>query len=966
MLDAREEHPRVDIVYGPPHADCAFCDLQTVCTKERRFVTSRVGSRYQPGGMMLVGEFPIRMDVQRGTPFSGRAGELLDALLEEAQIDPESVWVTLALLGTPPDQKGKALKLLNQSLYACLPRLDLEIEAARPGVIVTLGQLALDALTGTTHEKRSLVDNPCSECSPLDRKVGPVIQCFNGECKHVIPVPAGEREDEHRTRLWVEAFLAQHEGKCPVCATNMKRARPKRIACSVCGGKKKREKHELIFTPERVLTGRNGVVGAVFHAKDLPGAMAQNGVRYLVPTYSPGLLLLPLRDGAKGKYLVGGQYAARAAVDHLRKARELLTRTARFDVEVVSTEGLPFDVAAKVLRDYVEDGGEFTVDIETDSKDGPWGITNIVCIGIHRVGQERALVLDTRLLDATTGCGEVLLDALYAFADSHAHRKIFHNGAYDRVCIARMWGFEFNGVDGDTMIAHNACYPDEEHGLGFCAHELTDAPAWKGAHVSDHEWKNHASLSGYRSFEDLALYNARDLRATDLVWQKIQNRMIAEGVTAVHENDMAMVELAIQMELSGMPLSTEALQRVNTEQSVEAAKHLEAMRALVRRSDFTPTGEDLLWALYDTQGPCQLPVLSTTATGQPSADKDTLRAHIKHPFVQHLLKFRSIDYNLSHFVRSPDLALAPDGRLHPQWKVTGARTGRWSSSPNMQNWPKWMRTIFVAPPGRKIVGADQAQLEMRIMGSLSGDENLITRCATANEDDKLNPDCDPHSYVASLVFGETYLRLERFDKNHYKPKPGEPKCKCEKCRRSTLRDIVKRVVYGLNYGAGAATVLEAIYDGGYDGPPLDIAFIERVVGVYFKAFPGVPKWREKQLRTALDTREIKTPMLGRHRIFPLGDVEPPVAYNYPIQGGGADIMGEGCKRLVKVLWKVDPSALVLAQIHDALYVECDEQKAEAVAKCVEQAMSFDYAFVDGAPLMPYVATASIGTNLAEV
>ncbi len=44
-----------------------------------------------------------------------------------------------------------------------------------------------------------------------------------------------------------------------------------------------------------------------------------------------------------------------------------------------------------------------------------------------------------------------------------------------------------------------------------------------------------------------------------------------------------------------------------------------------------------------------------------------------------------------------------------------------------------MRLAFEAPPGRKIVGADQAQLEIRIMASLSGDENLIMRCATANE-----------------------------------------------------------------------------------------------------------------------------------------------------------------------------------------------------------------------------------------
>lgn len=1280
----------IDVVYGPPHADCEFCTLKATCREQRRFVTSAVGAKYREGGLMIVGEFPDRMDVQRGQPFSGRTGQLLDALLDAAGIDPDTTWKTLALLGRPADVSAKGLKGIEQNVYACLARLDLEIEAARPRVIVTLGQIGLDALTGTTYTKRSLVDNPCDFCSPIDRKVGPVLQCFDGDCRHIVPVPDNARTDEHAAKVWAQDWLTSVGHACPKCQTSMKRAKPKRVKCPTCGGKKKIEHHETLFESERVLTGRNGVVGAVFSAADLPGDLAKHGVKYMIPTYAPNLLLIPTRDGATaGKFLVGGQYAARPAVDHLKKAKELLTRHARFDVTVRSTEGMSFERAAQTIAAYTAEPGDFAVDIETDSRNGPWKTTNIVCIGIHRIGQEEALVVDTRLVGGGWNEGNPIIEALYRFMDSPKHGKVFHNGAYDRVVMARLWGFDLNGVIGDTMVAHNACYPDEEHGLGFCAHELTDAPAWKGGHVSNKDFDAHATLSGYRTFEELALYNARDLRATDLVWQKLQHRLIVEKTEAVNESDMIMTELGIAMELAGLPLSQTALAKVDAEQSVEAATLLEEMRRLTKKGDFLPSGDQLLWALYDPNGPCQLPVLTTTATGRPSADKDALRAHAKHPFVQALMKHKVLEYNLSHFVRSPDLAVQEDGRLHPQWKVTGARTGRWTSKPNCfsgdtelltehgwvrfdavdpanapkvaqydvdtkriswtaadawvkkrapeellhiettatsllvtpehrclvldrsgvpkvvpataypkdhrqlhagvfapsrghrgapdelvrfmvalqadayagrrkqdgswpwqirvdklrkvgrlrqvlgavvaykyvkreyahrtrhefsftlppevqqqlapwldietkrwtarwlthapiamretflrelhhwdgchgreigstmystsdqhnadmvqavlavtgyrarrrayrskrantrtnwqidgqeradswttthtktashgheyvycvavpssfivvrhagcvsitgqcQNWPKWMRTAFVAPQGRKLVGADQAQLEMRIVASLAGDANLIHRCITADEDDKLNPDCDPHSYVASLVFGDAFTKLDRFDPAHYKPKPGEPKCKCQKCRRSVLRDIVKRVVYGLNYGAGAQTVLAAIYSAGYDGPPLDVAFIERVVVIYFKAFPGIPTWREKTLKTALTAREVRSPLLGRHRLFPLGDAEPSVIYNYPIQAGGADVMAKGLTALHVELPKVDPSALFIAQIHDAIYVECDETKAEAVARCIERCMSFDLAFVDGAPPMKYVATATIGTNLAEV
>jgi DNA polymerase-1 len=273
-----------------------------------------------------------------------------------------------------------------------------------------------------------------------------------------------------------------------------------------------------------------------------------------------------------------------------------------------------------------------------------------------------------------------------------------------------------------------------------------------------------------------------------------------------------------------------------------------------------------------------------------------------------------------------------------------------------------MRAAFIAPKGRKLVGADQSQLEMRVIAALSGDPELIRRCATANEKDKLNPDCDPHSYMAMKTFGLAFTNKSKSDPNHYKAAPGQKPCKCETCGRSLLRDIVKRVVYGLNYGAGAQTVLDAIYDGGYDGPPLTIAEIERVTRIYFNEFPGVPRWRNETLKDAMNNREVRSPLFGRHRIFPLGAVEPSVVYNYPIQSGGADIMAYGMIRLMPRLADADPTAVLIAQVHDAIYIECDEDCAEAVASLVTETMSNELVLSEGAPAMPYVMQAHIGDD----
>jgi len=1299
--------------YGPGHADCDACSLKLACRGERSFVTNVVGPAYEQGGLMVIGEFPTRLEAQRRTGFIGRTAQLLDALLVEAGIAPETVWKTVAVLGHPPSVKSSDLrKHIADDLYACLPRLEAEIAAAKPRVIVVLGQVGLDALTSHAVQRTRLVDNPCSSCDPIDRKLAPAQQCPNGSCKHLLFAPSGTDEAQ---AAW-HAKLIATEPNCPECGTSWKRIKLKRPKCVHCGGKKKTPASYVEYRPMRTLSGRNGVVGAILPTEDLQGDLGELGVRFVIPTYSPALLLM--RDGGMrkskgGKFLMGGQFAARATVDHLRKAKSLLTRDPVFDVNFTTTEHMTPEEAANAIREHTAEPGVYTVDIETNRRGGPWKVTNIVCIGIERVDTGVGLVIDTRTWGGSILPGHPAQDALCAFLESPVHRKVGQNFGYDRVSMLRMWGVEVSGIEGDTMVVHANCYPDEEHGLGFIAHELTDAPAWKGGAEEGAAWDEHAELSGYRTFEELALYNARDLHATALAWTALngtpngRGRVDVENVRDVVTSDKVMHEVCIDMEIAGLPLNQQALAKVDADQTREQALHLANMREILKDPNFRLTDTDeqkkqierdggksaaarLQYVLFDPAGPLRLPVLKRTEkTDAPAMDADTLRLHIAEPFVRELLAYKKIEYNLSHFVRAEDLRqIGEDGRFHPTWNVTGARTGRWTSTPNCfsadteiltergfvrfdaidpseglrvaqytretggiswvhpeawiqkqhhgpmlhlqttatslvvtpdhrclvrnrktgrtrvveakdypedheqlhagmyvggdydlppayvrflvafqahasagqvradgqqvwhftldgwrrrrrlagilallpyawtvsprttrnvrhvfsvvlppgfaqswltvpertwtsawlteaspstrdvfihelhrwgdssrtggigagmyasseqanadlvqavlsisgyrarrrayppanpdakvnwqidgqlrtssgtrntrrtelhddagftvycvsvpssfivvrhngcvsvtgqcQNWPKWMRAVFVAPPGRKLVGADQAQLEMRIIANLSGDKNLIERCMNAREDDKLNPDCDPHSYVASFVFGATFTSLDRFDKSHTKPQPGEPKCKCQKCKRSTLRDVNKRTIYGLNYGAGGQTVLDAIYNGGYDGPPLTLPFIERVTKTYFRLFPGVPTWRDKTFRDAQANREVRSPLYGRRRIFPLGDVEASVVYNYPIQSGGADVMAFGLARLRKALPLIDPTAVIIAQIHDAVYVECDETKAEAVAKCVEDSLTCEFAFTPGGTPMKYVATAAIGTNLAEL
>ena len=63
---------------------------------------------------------------------------------------------------------------------------------------------------------------------------------------------------------------------------------------------------------------------------------------------------------------------------------------------------------------------------------------------------------------------------------------------------------------------------------------------------------------------------------------------------------------------------------------------------------------------------------------------------------------------------------------------------------------------------------------------------------------------------------------------------------------------------------------------------------------------------------------------------------------------------------------LDPTADIIAQVHDAIYIECAEDKAEAVAALLEECMSFEMSLSPGAPPMPYVMKAKIGDHWQAV
>lgn len=933
--------------FGPAHADCKSCELHLVCRS--RFVPGERPADWEPGGLMLIGEGPGKTESSLLRPFVGASGRLLDALCQAAGLDRSKCWVTNATLGLPPPGKGTDAfhERFPRAVHSCLPRLEAEIAEARPRVIVTLGQAALIAVSGYEIESAKLAKFDCTnaDCDPNTRKLRtPALVCANAGCDwYAVCVDDPE--------VIKERFGA----KCPKCESSIARLRPKAMKCPTCGGRKTRTERFTTFRHDYGLIGRHGVAGAVFDAEDLSSRLNEFGVKYVIPTYHPAFCLHAAKKDSK---YIAGQFAARVVVDHLAKARRLLRSDREFKVTTRITKD------AEVVHHYLASKARtYAVDIETNSEDGAWACTKITCIGFASADREETLVVDTR--DATPG----LLDELQLFLEDPERAKVFHNAQFDRVVIRRLWGMEVLGVVSDTILSHHALYPDEEQGLGFCAHELLDAPHWKEKKRKLKTGELHDE-SGYESFDALALYNGKDTRSTALIDQVMRGpaggrgRLDVEKVRASHDMDVRMQEIAIRMELNGVPLSIEKVKRLEAHAETQRAHYLREMRHMLgnpksrlsgaKGEEWVPSGGDLLWALFSPEGPLRLEPYAYTEGGadgskkQPSTAKEALARMVdQHPFVPMLIEYRKYDYVLTHYVHGTTLRVQSDGWMHPQWKVYGTSTTRWTSNPNFQNWSKGqaekdellnLRALVEAPPGWRIIGADEAQLELRVMGDLTGDAALIRRLLTADESRKLEPDHDPHAYMAAVVFGEAYLS-------------GDTK------RKKALRDVVKRVVYGLNYGAGAATVLEAIYNGGYEGPRITLQMIQRITAALFAEYPGIPRWRNEQERKAFETREVRSPLLGSRRIFPLGDVDTTVAYNFPIQSGAANVVNTCLARLDDRLLADHPEVRLFAQVHDAVYGLCPEDRVEKVCKVFDEALTWETSLVGNEQKMLYLATA---------
>lgn len=119
--------------------DCQRCPL----SRTRNSLVFGVGN--PAARLVLVGEAPGREEDERGEPFVGEAGRLLDRILFAMGLERRDVYICNVLKCRPPNNRDPE----PVEVATCEPFLVQQLEAIRPELIVALGRFAIQTLLQT-------------------------------------------------------------------------------------------------------------------------------------------------------------------------------------------------------------------------------------------------------------------------------------------------------------------------------------------------------------------------------------------------------------------------------------------------------------------------------------------------------------------------------------------------------------------------------------------------------------------------------------------------------------------------------------------------------------------------------------------------------------------------------------------------------------------------------------------------
>ncbi len=394
--------------------------------------------------------------------------------------------------------------------------------------------------------------------------------------------------------------------------------------------------------------------------------------------------------------------------------------------------------------------------------------------------------------------------------------------------------------------------------------------------------------------------------AGDILWNKLQET----GMDMLfREVEMPVVYSLFHMEEEGIAVERESLREYGEKLAVRVDELEKEIYGETGKTFNINSPKQLGEILFDEM---HMPGGKKTKTGYSTAAGVLEKLAADYPFVQKILDYRQVTKLKSTYADGLADYIGPDGRIHGTFNQTITATGRISSTePNLQNIPVRMelgreiRKLFVPRKGYLFTDADYSQIELRVLASMSGDENLIEAYREAE---------DIHAITASKVFGVPLAEVT-----------------------PELRRNAKAVNFGIVYGISAF--------GLSDNLSISRKEAADYISSYFESYPQVKQFLDALVASAKETGYSVT-AFGRRRPIPelkaanfmQRQFGERVAMNAPIQGTAADIIKIAMIRVDRRLRKEGLKSRLVLQIHDELLVETAPEEQEKVAVLLEEEM----------------------------
>ena len=495
----------------------------------------------------------------------------------------------------------------------------------------------------------------------------------------------------------------------------------------------------------------------------------------------------------------------------------------------------------------------------------------------------------------------------------------WHNAKFD-LCVAEQklsvpWPDKWH----DTLVMAFLCYPHDKslslkelaaNRLGLPPEERDELKEWILTNIPEAKASTYMEFLAHAPVDLVGKYAIGDVIRTKALYDHCSEILSSHGMWDAYWRKCRTTRVADKMERRGMCIDTPALEEEVPKLEASLAKVDDLIRVKLNAPNLVVDEKGSLADALEASEFCT--ELPKTKTGKRSTSYKNIEDAILDTELYHMLIVRGKIANCLRTFARPWLAQALEnkGKFYITWESIrgqdrgGARTGRWTSSPNLQNaikkrkssvYPELydlvpnMRNFLIADEGKVLIGRDYSQQELRILAHFEEGALMAQYLA--------DPNLDVHNFTQDMIQKVSGKRYER--------------------------DQVKTINFGRLYGMGAAKLSRQLR--------IPLSAAKALIAAHKQALLDVTDLDDDLKDIGRRGDYIKT--LGGRCYY----VEPPYydpigremrtneykLLNYLIQGSAADMLDES------VLAADDAGIELLLLVHDEEIAQAPTDNAEA-------------------------------------